>query len=209
MTVAVASVTRLSRPEVARLSELETTIAQGLNTFVEVGSALASIRDSRLYRADYDTFEDYCGERWGMKRARAYQLIEAATAVENLSTNVDRPRNEAHVRPLTRLEPDDQREAWTRANEIATVEGTPVRARHVEQAVAERKPRPKKYDADQPIPADTLIASWRTECARLTDAVEETFASASSKTLLRVWNEAAQPMIRELQKLQPLHEGRK
>lgn len=46
--------------------------------FVEIGLALATIRDRRLYRAEFRTFEEYCRERWGFSRRRAYQLIACA-----------------------------------------------------------------------------------------------------------------------------------
>ena len=40
----------LSAVETGRLAALEQTIERGLQTFVEVGTALLEIRDSRLYR---------------------------------------------------------------------------------------------------------------------------------------------------------------
>jgi len=61
-----------------RLAELEKTIARGKKTFVEVGLALAEIRDLRLYRREYSGFEEYCREKWGWSRQHAYRLIEAA-----------------------------------------------------------------------------------------------------------------------------------
>ena len=64
----------------------ETVIERGLGAFVEVGNALQVIRDKRLYRAEYGTFEAYCRERWGVSRPRAYQMVEASSVVENLST---------------------------------------------------------------------------------------------------------------------------
>ena len=81
-------------------------------------AALLSIRDGRGYRFEYGTFEEYCKERWGMVRQRAYQLIEAAVAIGNLSTQVDiLPQYEKHTRPLTQLNdnPELQRETWQRA----------------------------------------------------------------------------------------------
>ncbi len=38
-----------------------------------------------------------------MSRPRAYQLIDSAGVVKNLSTNVDKPANEAQARPLAKL----------------------------------------------------------------------------------------------------------
>jgi hypothetical protein len=54
-------------PEVGtqKLAELERVMERGLQTFVEVGKALADIRDGELYRGQgYATFEDYCQQRW-------------------------------------------------------------------------------------------------------------------------------------------------
>jgi hypothetical protein len=64
--------------EEARLEELEKIIAKGKKTFVEVGLALAEIRDLRLYKSEYSNFADYCREKWGWTKQHAYRLIEAA-----------------------------------------------------------------------------------------------------------------------------------
>jgi hypothetical protein len=74
----------LDKREAMRLSTLEQRIASGLRTFLEVGAALAEIRDNRLYREQSGTFEAYCRERWRMGRRHAYQLIDAAVIVENV-----------------------------------------------------------------------------------------------------------------------------
>ena len=55
------------------LERCEVVIKQGLDTFVEVGQALLTIRDKRLYRASFRTFEEYCGERWGMSKPYSHQ----------------------------------------------------------------------------------------------------------------------------------------
>ena len=61
----------LTKREVSRLSKLETTIQKGMQTFFEVGAALKEIRDNKLYRAEFERFEDYCQERWGFTRQYA------------------------------------------------------------------------------------------------------------------------------------------
>jgi hypothetical protein len=68
----------MSVRETARLAELEKTIARGKKTFVDVGLALAEIRDLRLYRREYASFAEYCQKKWGWTRQHAYRLIEAA-----------------------------------------------------------------------------------------------------------------------------------
>jgi len=83
-----------------RLAELETRIERGLQTFIEVGEALAEIRDQRLYRESHATFEAYCRERWGWSRQHAYRQIKAAQMVGTLSPMGDKPANERQARAL-------------------------------------------------------------------------------------------------------------
>lgn len=121
-----------------RLTELETVIEHGLQTFVDVGTALMEIRDSRLYRDSHGTFEDYCRERWGLKRQRAYELIDAARIAGSLSEISDKaPVRESHVAPLASLPADTQREVWQRA--VETAPNGKVTAKHVEKTVVEYK----------------------------------------------------------------------
>jgi len=99
--------------ETARLEQCEQIINNGLKTFVDVGNALLEIRDSRLYRQLFPTFEEYCRERWNMARRTAYQMIDAAGVVENVRNCAQiLPATESQARPLTGLSPDQQREAW-------------------------------------------------------------------------------------------------
>ena len=128
------SIELITFEESKRLVALERKIEQGMTTFVEVGQALMEIRDLRLYRVEYKTFEAYCQEKWGMSRPRVYQLIGAASTAEHLSTFVDKPvKTEAQARPLTKLPREKQPEAWAKAVEIA--DGEQPTARQVEQAV--------------------------------------------------------------------------
>ncbi|MHB1350078.1 MAG: hypothetical protein ACYCYR_09415 [Desulfobulbaceae bacterium] len=80
--------TPLSVREEKRLAELEQIIQDNFRGFVAVGQALAEIRDSRLYRVDYPTFEDYCRDLWDMSHRRADQLIAAKSVIDNLTTIV-------------------------------------------------------------------------------------------------------------------------
>ena len=111
--------------------------------FYEAGKSLAEIRDRRLYRSTHQTFEEYCADRFAFTRRRPYQLIDASIIVDNLlseetqmctnrTQNDDSeetqmctnrtqilPTSEWQVRPLTKLEPEQQREAWAKAVEQA------------------------------------------------------------------------------------------
>jgi DNA modification methylase len=103
-------------------------------TFVEVGSALAEVRDRRLYRKEYASFEAYCQDRWGMVRRHADRMIEAAAVVENLRPIGLAPSCESQARPLAPLDPVGQREAWALA--VATAPNGKPTAAHVSSVVA-------------------------------------------------------------------------
>jgi hypothetical protein len=90
--------------------------------FYEAGKALKELRDRRLYRTSYKTFEEYCATRFGYNRRQPYLLIEASSIVDNLSEKCDQfdhisvlPTNECQVRALSRLEPESQRACWEQA----------------------------------------------------------------------------------------------
>src|ERR1035437_10391265 len=109
----------LSAREKRDLEKAERKIATGLKSFLEVGLALKKIRDNRLYRQDYRTFEDYVVARWDFSRPRAYELCTASEFMADLSGNPDirsLPENEAQANPLTRLKTATHRKrAWRMA----------------------------------------------------------------------------------------------
>jgi len=83
--------------------------------------ALMEIRDKGLYRdvLGYQTFEEYCRVKWDMKRTYAYYMIESAKVVENVHHGEQIPMTESQTRPLARLDPEKQKEAWQMAVETA------------------------------------------------------------------------------------------
>lgn len=148
------------------LADHEATIERGLKTFVDVGNALAAIRDGKLYKADHATFEDYCKERWGWTRVRAYQLIDAAAVVDNVAGLISdnsrmrdslkfmgetvkmmsdvnnclhRPATESQARPLTKLPADEQADAWEEVVAESEQTGEKITAKKVEAVVAKRR----------------------------------------------------------------------
>lgn len=97
----------LSKTGKRMLAEAEARIEAGLATFMEVGQALVTIRDGRLYREDHGTFEDYCRDRWGFTGRRARQLIDAA----EIGTTVP-VANEGQARALAGLPPEQASEVY-------------------------------------------------------------------------------------------------
>ncbi len=102
---------RLQPAEQAVLEKCEQTIAMGVGTFVLVGSALAQIKDQKLYRQKYHTFADYCRDRWGFGKSHAHRLIDAAEVVKKLCPIGDTAsalQNEAQARALIKV-PEQKR----------------------------------------------------------------------------------------------------
>ena len=101
----------LTALELSELAQCEAVIAQGLRTFVDVGAALLKIRDDRLYKEEWTTFEAYCRDRWECQQhARiSADLKQSELVTANLSTMVYiLPATESQARPLTALEPEQQ-----------------------------------------------------------------------------------------------------
>jgi hypothetical protein len=133
---APADLYALAQEEQSALDRCEAVIARGVQTFIEVGEALTEIRDKLLYRFSHKTFDHYCKEKWGIGRARAYQLMDAAPIARELSTRVDNPpANEKEARAVAKSAPADRPRVIERATEIAG--GEPRTAKHIQQAVAE------------------------------------------------------------------------
>lgn len=118
----------LTTDESRRLKECEKVIQRGLATFYEVGNALAEIRESRLYRIAYASFEDYCRERWQMSRFYAHRLIDASQVVDNLLPIGNIPTTESQARELAPFDPEVQKALWHIAIKTAptNAEGEPV-----------------------------------------------------------------------------------
>lgn len=137
----MTSPVRALTPELARLMEHERTIEQGLATFVDVGLALAAIRDGQMYQAKgFATFEAYCSKRWGISRSRAYQMLDAATVVEAVSTigGHETPLNERQVRelaPLARANPKAAAKVWAEVQAEAADTGEAPTARAIRAKV--------------------------------------------------------------------------
>ena len=114
---AVEVVEELTDEEASDRHRLELKVERA---FREAGLALTQLRNRRLYRSTHSTFEAYCRDRFGMQRAYPYRLIDAAMVIDNLSPIGDiLPTTESQCRPLARLKPDIQRQAWNEAVEAS------------------------------------------------------------------------------------------
>jgi hypothetical protein len=162
MALTTANGGRLDVSERAALLKCEKTIEEGRRTFVEVGNALAAIRDARLYRESHKTFEAYCRQRWDIGRAHAYRLIESAAVASNLSPIGDKscpsscpssqPQSEAAARALAKAPPEKRAEVM-QAVADASKAPTAAAIKKAVESVARANDSEREDDSPQPIPA--------------------------------------------------------
>ena len=119
----------LSIVETSELAQCETVIERGMSTFREVGNALARIRQGRLYRDQYDSFETYSRAKWNMSGTHAHRLIDSASVVENLKDSPigELPKSESVARELSKVPKEKQREGLGKG--ARTAQGKPDRGR--------------------------------------------------------------------------------
>lgn len=98
---------------------LEKNIHAALKTGTEIvliiGTALDEIRDGKLYKEEYGTFEAYVNNKFSMKRSRAYHLMSAARVIKELQAHfkeTELPKNESVVRPLMKFKGQQLIDIW-------------------------------------------------------------------------------------------------
>ena len=92
---------------------LHKVVSEGLKTFVEVGDALAEIKDRKLYlAAGHETFDSYCKESFQFGANYGRKLIKSA----DIAKEFDVP-NENVARAVNRVPADDRQEVVDMARE--------------------------------------------------------------------------------------------
>jgi hypothetical protein len=184
----------------------ELTIRKGLKHFIEVGEALNEIRDQRFYRAEFDTFEDYCQARWQMSRRRANQIIESAGTAKLLVSEMQQDGKyvsqtaapaqltERHMHALKALPEAERAGAYAEAQQAAAArakdgQAPKVKQKDVLKVVAKRKARAEakaegKPWADFATDVYEVIGELRAAAKHLAKAFD---ADATGKRLNNRW----------------------
>lgn len=98
------------------------------------------MRDRKLYRFESKTFASWCEQELGLKKRYAYNLIKAFEVfqnVRNCTQNLPLPTNECQLRPLAKLEPEEQVIVLTKA--IKDNNGKIPNGRKIQQIVRDLK----------------------------------------------------------------------
>src|SRR5215467_25406 len=127
--------------------QIEIIIEKGKNIFIEVGLALREIRDGKLYKENYRTFEEYCQNRWNWRRAYVNRLVAASKVAESLAPVGAKLKNEWRAREFTRLNPEDIQPV---ASEIDLSTATATEVKKVVENLAtpsNRKPKAERLES--------------------------------------------------------------
>ena len=123
------------------LQRCETVIEKGLQSFIEVGEALAEIRENKGYKLSCNTFEEYCKSRWNISANYARRTIKSTETVKRLAQNgytCTENITEGQIRPITKLEPAEQ------INFVETHDISVMTAKEIQEAVmVEHEETPK------------------------------------------------------------------
>jgi len=137
------------------------TIRKGVAVFYEVGKALARIKDGKLYRLDYTTWDEFCKAELDNTTRHADRWIEGAKIIDDLRegesdmpfidvvAEVENsvPKNEAQARQLKRLKTREERKkAWTLVQQKASERNQPITAEMIIEAVNEVSPKNVKTE---------------------------------------------------------------
>jgi hypothetical protein len=96
-------------------------IQAGLNAFQRAGKKLIRIRDERLYREEYDTFEDFCKATLGKSKTYINNVIQGYELIQALIAQGETvlPDSERLARQLAKYPKSDRNSIWKRAVQIA------------------------------------------------------------------------------------------
>jgi len=122
----------ISLSESEQRIQCENKVHKGQQTFIEVGEALLTLRDNRLYRNDFSNFESYCKSAFGWSASRARQLVAASEAAKSVTNG--NGLNERQARELARVP------AEKRAEVLAKAGNKPTARKIREAAIVDIKP---------------------------------------------------------------------
>lgn len=138
----------LSGEERTELALCEAVIERGRQAFLEVGGALMTIQEKRLYRATHTTFDAYCREKWQIGKSYAYDMIAAYGIVENVRHSGQTealPENPKQALALRGVAPEEQGAVMAKA--VGTAPEGGVTAAHIEETANRHLGKPESVDA--------------------------------------------------------------
>lgn len=134
----------LSEHELMQLSACESSIGTLRLAFWAAGRALQIVRDGRLYRSEFGTFDDYVEQRWDMQRSYAHKLIRAwplAAKLHPMAPGI----NEGQIRELLPVAAEHGEEAAVTVYATLAADEVKITAGKLREAAAVL---PERFDKE-------------------------------------------------------------
>lgn len=152
----------LSDGERLRFEQCREVVRRNLKTCFEVGAALLEIRESKLYREHWTSFEKFCQAEFNIGKSHAYRLIDASGVKKTVETSPigDAVQSESHARALKDV-PVELRTEVLEAAAAACEGGEPTAdaIREAAKTIAPPKPIIELDSTGFAIP-EKLVAFW-------------------------------------------------
>lgn len=144
----------LSADEQRRFDQLRRVATDSIRDFCE---AMREIRDSKLYRDEYDTFESFCQVELGKTRQRINQILNADLLRSELESDpsletIVSKTNEGVMREIAKAPPELRNEVAKKVAAKAELDGKVPTAKQVKAVVAEVV-APIEKSEEEPSPA--------------------------------------------------------
>jgi hypothetical protein len=184
----------LSEVERLNFQACEAILALGWQSVLDMGQALAQIRDERLYRDEFGTFEDYCRRKWEYSRRQVDRWISAAQVVARLRPNWSHrlPNNESQLRPLVSLTPEQAESVWKRVTERAV-------ARRISAHLVRRVLKESRLIQDTPKAAGASRPSMAEQRRVIGQAIGELLMLVSQNARRELLTEKLEALHRHIQ----------
>jgi hypothetical protein len=155
----------------SRYEVLKEKIRTWLDDRLKIGDALREIREGKLYKNEYSTFEEFCDQEYGLKHSQAYRLIEAVEIKESLNSSPvgDKIQNERQARALKPVPVEQRAQVVEKAAEKGPVTARAITEAAIEVAAPKPEPLAKKAEEKKPqyldktgyqIP-DAILSDWQ------------------------------------------------
>ena len=101
--------------------EIRQDIRVGVEAFERASQKLLRVRDERLYREEFSTFEEFCREILSHSKTHVNRMLAAADVIRGLIAQGETvlPDNERVARELAKYPKSERLMIWKRARQIA------------------------------------------------------------------------------------------
>lgn len=161
--------TELSMPEMALRMELEREVETAITHQFRGGIALKRLRDERLYRNDWNSWEEYVRDRFQISRTRAHQLIDASEI--KLSPIGDKIENEGQARAIALVPEKDRPKVLAKAEKAGGI--TAASITEAAESLEKKKDRVIELDKTDCVIPENIIEDWHRAEATASDLLSK------------------------------------